>query len=272
MELALESPRRGKIDPGLLSQVLMNLAVNARDAMPRRRRPDDRDRERRPPRLRRRWAAGERAARHVRGERYRHRDGRRDARADLRAVLHDEGAGQRAPGSGSRRCSASSSRAAATCCRIQRAGQRDDVQGVSAACRAPPAAEESRPQPRVRPAAPGPTILLVEDDELVRSPVTLVLEELGYDVCRRAACRSTRGGRPTMLDRPAPHRCRHAGHERPLARRAPARRLRPELKLLFISGYTDDAVIARGVIDREMAFLQKPFGSGNAKLGELLDR
>src|SRR5260370_39841232 len=39
------------------------------------------------------------------------------------------------------------------------------------------------------------------------------------------------------------------------------REQRPELKVLFMSGYTDDAVIARGVIDHEMAFLQKPVGA-----------
>ena len=33
---------------------------------------------------------------------------------------------------------------------------------------------------------------------------------------------------------------------------------RPELKVLFMSGYTDDSVVRHGVIDAEANYLQKP--------------
>ena len=33
----------------------------------------------------------------------------------------------------------------------------------------------------------------------------------------------------------------------------------PNLKILFISGYTDDAVFRAGVLEGDVAFLQKPF-------------
>ena len=33
----------------------------------------------------------------------------------------------------------------------------------------------------------------------------------------------------------------------------------PGIRVLFMSGYTDDEVMRRGVIDGQTAFLQKPF-------------
>jgi len=35
----------------------------------------------------------------------------------------------------------------------------------------------------------------------------------------------------------------------------------PNLGVVFISGYTDDAVLRRGLIDSTQAFLQKPFSA-----------
>jgi two-component system sensor histidine kinase EvgS len=48
--------------------------------------------------------------------------------------------------------------------------------------------------------------------------------------------------------------------------------LRPKLKVLFTSGYTADVIARRGVLQRDVAYLQKPFGPESlaAKVREVL--
>jgi two-component system, cell cycle sensor histidine kinase and response regulator CckA len=104
------------------------------------------------------------------------------------------------------------------------------------------------------------TILVVEDDEIVRTLTCQALRRYGYLVVEAAnggeallACERHPETIPLMItDVVMPH---ISGPE--LAARL--RRLHPEIHVLYISGYTDDAVVRHGLLDEALSFLQKPF-------------
>jgi two-component system cell cycle sensor histidine kinase/response regulator CckA len=47
---------------------------------------------------------------------------------------------------------------------------------------------------------------------------------------------------------------------------------RPEMKVLYVSGYTDDTIVRQGVLEQGLSFLQKPFSPKTLarKVGEVL--
>ena len=104
------------------------------------------------------------------------------------------------------------------------------------------------------------TILMVEDEEGVRSLVNLALLSGGYKVLNAAdaesalaICSNHEGPIHLLLtDVVMPQM---SGPE--VAGKVAA--LRPGIKVLFMSGYTDDAVVRHGVLTQEMPFIQKPF-------------
>ncbi|MFZ0927767.1 MAG: ATP-binding protein [Syntrophobacteraceae bacterium] len=119
------------------------------------------------------------------------------------------------------------------------------------------------------------TILLVEDDEAVLNLSKIILENLGY----------------TVLAAQAPVQAIHLAEDHPgdihllitdvvmpemngreLAEKLNA--IRPNLKCLYMSGYTSDVIAHRGILDEGLNFIQKPFLSYDlaARVRQVLGR
>jgi len=120
----------------------------------------------------------------------------------------------------------------------------------------------------------GETILLAEDQEQVRAVAHSILRRHGYHaiVAQNAGealllCEAHTGPIHLLLtDVVMPHL---SGAD--LAKRIAV--TRPETKVLFMSGYTDDSVVRHGVLEDGVAFLQKPFTPESLarKVREVLD-
>lgn len=118
------------------------------------------------------------------------------------------------------------------------------------------------------------TILLVEDEEAVRAIVSKILQNKGYTVLEAhhghealQICKDHQGPIHLMVtDVVMPHM---SGRE--LAERLTS--LRPELRVLFMSGYPDKAIAHHGVLEAGTSFLQKPFtlSALECKVRDLLD-
>src|SRR5207244_738720 len=119
------------------------------------------------------------------------------------------------------------------------------------------------------------TLLLVEDEDQVRALSRHVLQAQGYTVLE--ACHGAEATRVSDERLPSPIHLLISDVVMPqVGGRELAERLavtRPEMKVLFVSGYTDDAVVRHGVLETEMAFLQKPFTPSALakKVREVLD-
>jgi two-component system, cell cycle sensor histidine kinase and response regulator CckA len=118
------------------------------------------------------------------------------------------------------------------------------------------------------------SILLVEDDDVVRDLVATVLKNRGYDVLEAATGEDAirlLAGRASPIQLMLSDTVMPGMGGRELAERMAT--LHPGMKVLLMSGYINDIVLERQIRDRNDAFLQKPFTSDALarKVREVLD-
>ena len=118
------------------------------------------------------------------------------------------------------------------------------------------------------------TILLVEDEESVRLLSRTLLERDGYRVLEaanplEALATISEHAEPIDLLLTDVMMPGESGPE--LFRRL--RGVRPEIRVLYVSGYTDQAIVTRGILEAGAPFLQKPFSAAALarKVREVLD-
>ena len=133
--------------------------------------------------------------------------------------------------------------------------------------------EPARQESQVLEAATGATVLVVDDEAVVRAPIMEVLNEAGYialeaqdgqaglrllDADARVRLLVTDVGLPGGLN----------GRQVADA----ARQKYPGLKVLFITGYAEQAAVGSGALEEGMAMIAKPFAMADLadKVAEML--
>ena len=114
------------------------------------------------------------------------------------------------------------------------------------------------------PQSGGETILLVEDDVYVGRIVRNMLIRSGYRVLAADDAEDALtlvGEEEGSIDLLLSDLIMPGMGGRELAERV--KTLQPQAAVLYMSGYTDDAVVRREVLDADVAFLQKPFGTAD---------
>ncbi len=248
-----------RADPGQLEQVLMNLVVNARDAMPQGGQLTIATRNVKLDQAYAEAHAGVKAGRYVHWEISDTGHGIPEA---IRHRIFEPFFTTKEPGQGT------GLGLATVFGIVQQAGGHIELYsepgtGTTFKIYLPKAEETptAAPLSAIRPAPHGSeTVLLVEDDEAVRVLGLRVLHNCGYTVLE-----ASNGEAALRLAQ------QHVGPIHLLVTdvvmpgiggRSLAERLsetHPEMKVLFLSGFSDDAVVRHGLLEGEVNFLQKPF-------------
>ena len=124
----------------------------------------------------------------------------------------------------------------------------------------------------------GEAILLIDDNDELRSSTRAVLEAMGYRVAAAAGGEEAMALVERMEEEDGRFDLVISDVVMPgLSGREVVARLRerdPGLRVLFISGYTDRAVLRHGLLDGDFDFLEKPFSLNGlaARVREILER
>ncbi len=261
------------IDPGQLEQLIVNLAVNARDAMPKGGRLT----------IETRNVAldGEFVARNVgaapgRYARLTVKDTGTGLSETAQAHLFEPFFTTKEPGRGT-------GLGLATCYGIVKQNRGyigvDSEPGRGAAFHIFLPRVEGRPEalgePAGAPAGGSEAVLLVEDDSALRRLTARMLRSRGYRVAEAGnaaeALRLLAEDRERRLRLLLTDVVMPQGGGKQLADRVRAER--PDLKVLFMSGYTDEVISRHGIVEQGVRFLQKPFTleTLSQKVREVLD-
>jgi PAS domain S-box-containing protein len=136
----------------------------------------------------------------------------------------------------------------------------------------PALAVEARLELEVQPSGAGETVLVVEDEDSVRMLIVEVLAELGY----KALQASSGDGALAHIKSQTPIELliTDVGLPGMNGRQVAeiARKSRPELPVLFVTGYAPNAAVRANFLDPGMEMISKPFAVGElgAKVGTML--
>ena len=130
------------------------------------------------------------------------------------------------------------------------------------------------PPPNASRGRPGETVLVAEDDSEVRAYCVEILEELGYNAVGVAdAAEALRVlDRNGAIDLLLTDVIMPGVNGRKLAEQAA--RLHPDLKVVYMTGYSRNAIVHQGRLDPDVELIQKPLTSDAlaTRIRKVLDR